>query len=435
MFAALRHRPGTTESRRMAAGPFAKSHWTVFFGAIAIAIVIAAVGDPSGLGAIRLAVGLIDTPVDQLGSALGLRNLIVALSPILFALLADARNMSNVLRIGTLFLASGWLLLAMAPASAEIHASFDILIGFGLAACGPVLLNSAVARAAPEGSRALWLAIFIVISPLFSGAAGPMSFWLRNIVAHMAEPAGARMSTGLYYCVIALAIFPIARVFRQEPVHASRPHWSDRPVSTLKVAGTTVAFWSIGGLMLLSGFANTALTANLLSYLMTVGSGSSILGAPIGIAGWAFFPSAIAFGWAARRWRHKMLVVLVLALQLIGVVTIVLSAHQSGIFIGALLAVGISSNGVVMILCIGLLADKFGTRNLATTISIPMILGTLGGWLGLASGPLFDQVTGSDTDVFYGLVLSSAIGVLLAWRIDDSPLPQPADEALAARFE
>jgi predicted MFS family arabinose efflux permease len=363
--------------------------------ASAVAVVIAA--------AVLLAVGngtrsswglFIGPVVTSTGYGASAVSLAVALSALawgaaqpLTGLLATRIGVARLLAVGGALVATTTAALTLAPSGSAFVLAFTVTGAAAAAAGSAPLLMGVVAQRVSFEQRGLALGILSA-----GGSLGQLVF--APAVA-LGIAAGGWSVTMLALAGIALAVTPLALVFRGPVAHGSSRNASGSARALpLRTALASADFWLVSAGFFVCGFHVTFLTTHMPSVIDLCGLSPAFSGVWLAIVGLCNIAGSIGIGLAMRRWQMKSLLAATYALRALGVAVFLVAPKDASTL--ALFAFWMGLTFMVTLpLTSGLIAQLFGARHLATLFGIATAVHQLGSFLGAWLGGLELEMTGS----------------------------------------
>lgn len=345
--------------------------------------------------------------------AIAIQNLLWGLMTPLYGALADRFGVARCLATGGLFYVAGILLMALGGSEVSLHLGAGIMIGLAVGATGFPLVLAAVARAAPENRRALYLGL-----ASSGGSAG--QFILLPVSQVLIQSIGW-VDALLALAAMTLLILPLAIVLKGK---ADAPA-AGGPKQSLKAAVAEAAshrgFLLLNGGFFVCGFHVSFVATHLPGYIVSCNLDPLVGATALSVIGFFNIIGGILAGVLGGRFRKKY---------------ILASIYLARAVVIGLFLLGPKTEAAVMIFsaCFGLLwlstvpltsglvGDIFGTRYMATLFAIVMMSHQMGAFFGAWFGGISFDLTGSYDAVW---ILSVGLGLLAAvlhWPIPDRPV-------------
>lgn len=346
----------------------------LFYGwIIALAMMLLASANNSG----SFAFGMFLLPISQ---QFGVDRATLALAPTINrwiagliqpfgGYLADRFGPRLLSIVGASAFGASMLLLAFARDPIELYLAYGVLGGLGLAMTGGG--NSArVIGAWFQRRRA-------VAMSLASGGVVVGQFVIIPILTVVLLRWDWQRSSIVLGAIVLLVIVPVAGLLirnqpsdlgmRPEGETAAPPRPETVGVSVRKAARTRI-FWQLAFGLIACGATMSFPNNHLMAYTMDLGMSPMTASEAIGLAGFLALPGSIGLGLVGDRIGHQRALALAYTCCAITYV-ILLNASQPNLVLAAGLVLGLSW-GATVPLTATVAADVFGTRSLATIVSM-----------------------------------------------------------------
>lgn len=378
----------------------------LFYGwVVALAMMLLASANNSG----SFAFGMFLLPISQ---QFGVDRATLALAPTINrwiagliqpfgGYLADRFGPRLLSIVGAIAFGASMLLLAFARDPIELYLAYGVLGGLGLAMTGGG--NSArVIGAWFQRRRA-------VAMSLASGGVVVGQFIIIPILTVVLLRWDWQQASIVLGAIVLVVIVPVAGLLirnkpsdlgmRPEGETAEMPRREAVGVSAREAARTRI-FWQLAFGLIACGVTMSFPNNHLMAYTMDLGMSPMTASEAIGLAGFLALPGSIGLGLLGDRIGHQRALALAYTCRAVTYV-ILLNASQPNVVIAAGLVLGLSW-GATVPLTSTVAADVFGTRSLATIVSLMTAM------MFLASGS-FTYLAGLDFDLFGSYQLALAV--------------------------
>jgi predicted MFS family arabinose efflux permease len=291
----------------------------------------------------------------------------------------------------------GELVVVMAAAGAAAAA----------AGSSPLLLGIVAQRVAPA-QRGVALGIVSAGSSVGQLAAAP------TIAFAIAAFGWQAAMVGL--AVAALAVVPLARVFRAPPRGAgvaaadNDPAGDAGPVLPIGAALRDRNYWLITAGFFVCGFHVTFLTTHMPGVIELCGLPAGFSGLWLALVGACNIAGSIVSGRLMQRLPMKSMLAVLYALRALGVALFIVLPSSETVLIAFALWMGLTYMATLPPTT-GLIAQLFGTRNVATLFGVTTMVHQAGSFLGAWLGGVALEATGGYTIVW---MLDIALAVAAA---------------------
>jgi MFS family permease len=334
---------------------------------------------------------------------------------------ADRIGAGRVLFIGICLVAVGTILTPFMTTTIGLIFAIGILAAGGAGMAGPSVLMAATTRLLPPEKRGMATGIVNA-----GGSFG--QFMMAPIAAGLIAMTGWVTSMQILGCIVLLAL-PAAWVLKGNsnaaPVTASSPT-TPAPVregtgAAIKRALADPNYLMLSAGFFVCGFHVAFLGTHLPNVVAMCGLPPSISAWSLAILGLFNIVGSLLMGWAVGRWRMKSLLSLVYAARAVGVMIFLVAPKTAEVMLIFAAFMGLTYLSTVPPTA-GLVAQLFGTGNMATLFGLVLLSHQVGGFLGAWLGGKVFTMTGSyDTIWIIDIVL--AIGAaLIHMPIKEAPL-------------
>jgi predicted MFS family arabinose efflux permease len=225
-----------------------------------------------------------------------------------------------------------------------------------------------------------------------------------------------------------LMVVPLARTFgRGAPLAADAA--VARPVVPLRVALASRDYWLISAGYAVCGFHLTFLATHMPGVIDLCGLSAGFSGLWLGVVGTCSVASSLAAGRLMQHVPARTLLAAVYALRALGVLAFVAMPTSEATLLGFALWMGLTSSATFAPTS-GLVAERFGTRNVATLLGFTLFVHQIGSFLGAWLGGIEREATGGYALVWWidaALALAAAAAYLpLRAQRDASRAPELA---------
>lgn len=301
------------------------------------------------------------------------------------------------------------LLLAFARNPLELYLAYGLLGGLGLAMTGGG--NSARVIGAWFRSRRA------VAMSLANGGVVVGQFIVVPILTLVLLRGNWHLASIALAALVLLLIVPIAGLLiRNQPADVGLLPEGETDAAppparglSLREAARTKVFWQLSFGLIACGVTMSFPNNHLMAYTTDLGMSPMTASAAIGVAGLLALPGSIGLGLLGDRIGHQRTLALAYVLRALTYV-ILLNASEPGVVVASGLVLGLSW-GATIPLTSTVAADIFGTRSLATIVSLMTSM------MFLASGS-FTYLAGLDFDLAgtyqIALVTACTFGILAA---------------------
>jgi predicted MFS family arabinose efflux permease len=193
----------------------------------------------------------------------------------------------------------------------------------------------------------------------------------------------------------ALLVVPLARTFRSGARPADQAHAaSETPAVPLRIAFGHRDYWLLTAGFFVCGFHVSFLTTHMPGVIELCGFPVGWSGTWLAIVGACNIASSLGAGHLMQRMPMKTLLASVYALRALGVVAFVVLPKSETVLLGFALWMGLTYMATLPPTT-GLIAQRFGTRNLAALFGVTTLVHQVGSFLGTWLGGVEFDLTGS----------------------------------------
>jgi predicted MFS family arabinose efflux permease len=328
-----------------------------------------------------------------------------------------------VIATGGVLAAIGTALVPLAETGPALVLALAILGAAGAAAGGAPLLLGVVSQRVAVERRGLAAGIVSA-----GGSTGQLA------LAPLAAVAIASVGwVGAMYALAALALaaVPLARAFRAHPAQDGGDAHAQTSSHRAEIAAALrdPSYWFVTAGFFVCGFHVTFLTTHMPGVIELCGMPASLAGIWLAIVGACNVVGSVASGLAIQRWRMKSALVALYALRALGVAIFTFAPKTSAVMIGFALWMGLTYMATLPPTS-GLIAQRFGARNVAALLGITMATHQLGSFLGAWLGGLEAESTGRYEWIWYADIALAVAAAVVNLAIRE---PKRATVACAAR--
>lgn len=379
---------------------FANPWFVVFAGAI---VLMCNMGIRQTIGLlvpdINLTLGI---SLTELSLGFGVQNLIWgAVSPVA-GLMAERYGTARVLIAGGVFYFIGLAVAALAESSQLFFIGNSILIGIGAGATVFPIVLAAVGRHFPAQRRTLALGIASA-----GGSLGQFSY------AVFYNQVSATFDWSEIYLLFGATLILLLMLVKPLGGDKPKPEAMDKPLFDWQAIGQAMKnrdylLLNVG--FFVCGFHVAFLTVHMAGLVSLCGLPPAVAGDSLALIGLINVAGGVLAGWAGDRWHKPGLLILIYWSRACLIMALMLLPPSSELFyvFGALMGMLWLST---VPLTSGIVADIFGTRNLASLFGIVMFSHQIGAFFGSWFGGLSIDMFGSYDAA---LMLSAALGLLAA---------------------
>jgi len=344
----------------------------------------------------RQSLGLFVRPLAATGLGVATVSLVLAVgqfcwgaSQPVFGALADRIGSYRVIVLGALLLAAGLASAPLVATAGGLFASLGIVSAVGGGAASFAILIGAVSRRLPVAHHAVASSLInagaslgqFIFAPLTQAvmafAGWPIAMWmlagsalLTILIARPAVGAGATHSTG------------------GEP----EPHLPI--IDLLRPAIGNRSYWYLHIGFFTCGFHIAFLVTHLPGEIALCGLAPSAAGLAIGVIGLANVVGTIAIGWAASRYRMKLLLAGLYSARVAAIAVYLLAPKTLATLYVFSAVLGLTWLATVP-LTAGLVGKLFGARHLSTLFGLTLLSHQTGAFFGAWLGGVALTLTGS----------------------------------------
>lgn len=356
--------------------------------------------------------------------AIAVQNLVMGAAAPFVAGLGDRLGPIRIIALSSLLYALGVGLISVSTTPESMVLSAGLIVGLGASGVGFTLPLALVGRVASDGRRSLWLGIVTA-----GGSAGQFLF----------APLSTGLIDGLGWAdgVVALSLIiavtvPLALSMRAGSAATLAAPDSQRLSAALHEAGGHRGYWLLVLGFFVCGFQIQFVGVHLPGYLEDAGASQWLAAWALGTIGLFNIFGTLLAGWMGTRWRKKKLLALLYlsrgALFLVFLMLPVNATTTLG-FAAVFGLLWLSTAPLTM----GIVAQIFGPRYMATLFAIVFFSHQVGGFAGIYLGGRFHDLHGSYDAGWWLAIALGGIAALIHWRLNDAPVPRWARESRMAR--
>jgi len=388
-----------------------------------------------GMG-MRQSLGLFMVPVTRdLGFsvsdftfALALQNMMWGLTQPVAGAYADRYGSRPVLMGGAALYALGMAVMAFAQGRWSFTIGAGVMIGAAMSCVGSNLGMSACARAVSPASRSLVLGMTSAVGSLGTFFAAPMAQsliasygWQVAFIAFIAV-AAAILPAAFFAGVVDKVHKPAARDANDASVPSLR--------AVLREAARHRGYVTMSFAFFVCGLQLVFLTTHLPTYLALCGQDPMLSAEALATIGGFNVIGCYVLGWLGGHYPKHILLGLVYVLRSMVLTAYFLSPATPATTLVFAAAMGLLWLGIAP-LVMGLVAQMFGLRYLATLTGVSFFIHQIGSSLGAWGGGLvFDAFGNYDVAWRFGVVVGLVAGVA-QMLTDDRPSHRRLRPALA----
>ncbi len=372
-----------------------------------------------GMG-IRQSFGIFLKPITedlQLGRetfslAIAIQNIIFGLP--LAGILADRLGPRWVISVGGVAYAAGLFLLSRATAAGGLYLWLGVVVGLALSSVSYVVILGAVGQVVPEGRRSTVFGLITAAGSLGMFAVVPLAEGLLS---------GFTWSRALVFLAAGTgAIALLALVFpgRLAEDAAARPldPVSESLVRVLQRAGRSRSYWLLMAGFFVCGFHVAFIATHLPAFLSDRSVSPWASATALGLIGLANLFGSTIFGLLGDRYRKKYLLsglYLGRAIVISAFLLLPLTDWTALLFGGAIGFLWLAT----VPLTSGIVAQRYGSRYLATLYGFIFFSHQVGAFLGVWLGGRVFDATGSYTPIWLAAIGLSVLAFLVHLPITD----------------
>tara|TARA_R110002072_G_scaffold122455_11_gene257034 strand:- start:5336 stop:6553 length:1218 start_codon:yes stop_codon:yes gene_type:complete len=345
--------------------------------------------------------------------AIAFQNLIWGVATPFVGALADRYGVARFLVLGSLLYAAGLAVTAMATNGLMIHLGAGLLIGLAVGAVGFPLVLAAVAKAAPEEKRSLWLGL--------ASSGGSVGQFLLLPGSQALIDSFGWTTALLSLALLSLLVVPLAASMVGKSASIRQEKTVQSLTQAVQEARDHRGYWLLTGGFLVCGFHVAFVATHLPGYIVANNLPASLGAQALGFVGLFNIFGGLLAGWLGGRYRKKYLLSgiylarsLVILLFLLGPkteLTVYLFSASFGLL--WLSTVPLTS---------GLVGQIFGPRYMATLFGIVMMGHQVGAFFGAWFGGISIDLTGSYDAVWWISIGLGLLAAALHWPIADKPM-------------
>lgn len=376
--------------------------WWIVFAAAIVLVCNMGIRQTTGLLLPEISLDL-SLPRAEIALGFAVQNLLWgAISP--FAgLMAERYGLLKVMYAGAVLYALGMAVAAIAESGTAFFIGNAVLIGLGVGATTYPIALAAVGRSFPEHKRTFALGIASA-----GGSLGQFLFAL--LFTHLDPNYNWREIFGLFAATIIFIVLFAHLLDKAYP----KDH---------KVLTTNIDWWGISQAFrtrdyqllnlgfFVCGFHIAFLSVHMAGIVAYCGLPTSVAAKSIALIGLANVLGVILAGWAGDRWHKPWLLSLIYFFRAALITVLLLAPADENLFYLFSVAMGILWLSTVP-LTSGIVANIFGTKNLASLFGFVMFSHQIGAFFGSWWGGLiYDYFASYDL----ALIISIALGLFAAW--------------------
>jgi predicted MFS family arabinose efflux permease len=393
-----------------------------------LAPVLAAAALMAVLMGSRSSMGLFIGPINSataLGAAtvsfaLALSQLAWGAAQPVAGMLASRHGTAPVVVAGGVLSAIGLALVTVADNALALIATLLLAGGAGAAAGGAPLLMGAVAQRVSADKRGLAMGLVSAGSSAGQLLMAPIAALLIGGIGWQAALLG--------FVALALAVLPMAGVFRRRPGTVETP--TDAATIDARTALREPSYWLVTAGFFVCGFHVSFLTTHMPGVLELCGFPAGFSGLWLAIVGGCNIVGSLASGWLMQRLPMRTLLGTLYALRALGVVLFLCLPASREALLGFALWMGLTYMATLPPTT-GIIAKLYGARNVAVLFGVTMALHQVGSFLGVWLGGLELQLSGGYHWIWLLdiLLATAAAAAHLPVREDAARAPLPAEPA------
>ena len=355
--------------------------------------------------------------------AIAIQNLVMGAAAPFVAALGDRMGPIRVIALSSACYAIGVGLISISTTPETMILSMGFIVGLGAAGVGFTLPLGLVGRVASERQRSLWLGIVTA-----GGSAGQFVFAPVN--------TGLINSLGWSNGIFALSIIVAFAIPLSLSLKAGSAATLARPDhqslgSALREASRHRGYCLLVLGFFVCGFQIQFVGTHLPGFLKDAGASPWLAAWALGAIGFFNIFGTIASGWMGTRWRKKYLLSgLYFSRGLLFLVFIMLPVNEVTVmgFASIFGLLWLSTAPLTM----GIVAQIFGPRYMATLFAIVFFSHQVGSFFGIYLGGYFYDVYGTYEAGWWFSIALGAAAALIHWIIDDTPVERWEREQAAA---
>jgi len=367
---------------------------------------------------IRQSLGLFMTPITRdLGItvsdftfALAIQNLSWGLSQPLAGAIADRFGCRPVTVTGTLCYAVGLLVTSFAAGGFGLTLGAGVLIGVALACTASNLGMAASVRVVSPASRSMVLGILSAVGSIGTFFCAPMAQTL--IASH-----GWHLALLAFFALTAVMLPAAFITGGADRVQHQVVHLGPHGEAPLGMGGTVRAALQHRGYLTMSvaffvcGLQLVFLTTHLPTYLALCGQDPMLSAKALATIGMFNVIGCYGLGWLGGRFPKHLLLGLVYVLRSVALAVYFMMPVTPGSTLVFAAIMGLLWLGIAP-LVMGLIAQMFGLRYVATLSGLAFFVHQIGSFVGAWGGGLvFDAFGSYDHAVQFGVIVGLAAGV------------------------
>ena len=351
--------------------------------------------------------------------AMALQNLLWGIGVPIASAISDRFGPAKVIAAGALLYSLGTIGMAMAESSLVLHLSGGIIAGIGVAFSSFSIALSAIAGVVSPERRSLALGLGTA-----SGSLGQVIF---SPIALIFISSWGWHPALLVLGLISIVILPLA-FFLPAPVTGSdtvveKVEQSLREALEEAAAHRGYVLLALG--FFVCGFHVAFVMVHMPAYIKDLGLPARVGAYSLSIIGFCNIIGSFLSGWVGQRWSKKRsLSAIYLTRAIIISIMLMMPKTELTIYLFSF-AIGILWLSTVP-LTMGIVAQVFGVRYMATLVGIVFFSHQVGSFIGVwLGGYLYDNF-GTYDPVWYAAIVLGVLAALLHIPIDERPLPRLA---------
>ncbi len=355
--------------------------------------------------------------------AIAIQNLVMGAAAPFVAGLGDRFGSIRIIALSSLLYAGGVALISISTTPETMVLSAGLIVGLGASGIGFTLPLALVGRIASASRRSLWLGIVTA-----GGSAGQFVF--APISAGLISGFG--WSDGIIGLSIIIAItVPLASSMRAGSASTLAAPDTQSLSAALREASGHRGYWLLVLGFFVCGFQIQFVGVHLPGFLQDAGASPWLAAWALGAIGLFNIFGTLLAGWMGARWRKKKLLsLLYLSRGILFLVFFMLPVNEFTVlgFASIFGLLWLSTAPLTM----GIVAQIFGPRYMATLFAIVFFSHQVGGFAGIYLGGYFYDLYNS-YDVGWWLAMAlGGIAALIHWQLDDTPVERWLRESAAS---
>ncbi len=320
--------------------------------------------------------------------AVAVQNLVMGAAAPFVAGLGDRLGPIRIIALSSLLYALGVGLISVSTTPETMVLSAGLVVGLGAAGVGFTLPLALVGRVASDGRRSLWLGIVTA-----GGSAG--QFLFAPLSAGLIDGLGWADGVVALSLVIAVTV-PLALSMRAGSAATLAAPDCQRLSAALREAGGHHGYWLLVLGFFVCGFQIQFVGVHLPGYLEDAGASQWLAAWALGAIGLFNIFGTLLAGWMGARWRKKKLLgLLYLSRAVLFLAFLMLPVSETTVlgFAAVFGLLWLSTAPLTM----GIVAQIFGPRYMATLFAIVFFSHQVGGFAGIYLGGRFHDLHAATT--------------------------------------